>query len=171
MGYQQRVQKNIEVFEDTRQWYTADPALQRAVQHSIAGTVLYAPGALRVPQAALDRFAASAAVTVTGARTLQAAGRWRGARVAVLNFASATNPGGGVERGSSAQEESLCRCSTLYPCLYTPELWQGYYQFHRRRADTRYTDACIYTPDVLVIKTDDEPPPACPPVPGRRWTL
>ena len=162
MGYQQRVQKNIEVFEDTRQWYTADPALQRAVQRSTAGTVLYAPGALRVPQAALDRFAASAAVTVTGARTLQAAGRWRGARVAVLNFASATNPGGGVERGSSAQEESLCRCSTLYPCLCTPELWQGYYQFPRRRADARYTAPCIYTPDVLVIKTDDENPARLP---------
>ena len=78
MGDQQRVQKNIEVFEDTRQWYTADPALQRAVQHSIAGTVLYAPGALRVPQAALDRFAACAAVTVTGRRPGAGAGRgWR----------------------------------------------------------------------------------------------
>ena len=35
MGYQQRVQKNIEVFEDTRQWYTADPraAARRAALH------------------------------------------------------------------------------------------------------------------------------------------
>ena len=79
-------------------------------------------------------------------------------RVAVLNFASATNPGGGVTKGSSAQEESLCRLSTLYPCLNTPELKKSYYDFHRQRHDALYTDACIYTPDILVIKTDDDAP-------------
>ena len=80
----------------------------------------------------------------------------------MLNFASAKNPGGGVTRGSSAQEEALCRCSTLYPCLLGDELWQKYYKMHRDRHDVTYTDACIYTPDVLVIKTDTDAPERLP---------
>lgn len=35
-------------------------------------------------------------------------------RLAILNFASAKNPGGGFLRGSQAQEECLARASTLY---------------------------------------------------------
>jgi len=38
-------------------------------------------------------------------------------RVAILNMASNTEPGGGFKRGAWTQEESLCRRTTLYPAL------------------------------------------------------
>lgn len=38
-------------------------------------------------------------------------------RIAMLNMACFSTPGGGVTRGSSAQEEALCRASNLYPSL------------------------------------------------------
>jgi uncharacterized protein (TIGR02452 family) len=72
-------------------------------------------------------------------------------RVAVLNMASATNAGGGVANGANAQEECLCRESTLYPCLKTDLLWRDYYSFHRKRNDAAYTDAVIFTPEVIVL--------------------
>ena len=162
MAYIDRRQRNIEIFEDTRGWYTRDAKLKQAVQHSRQGTQFYVPGELALPAEKLARFAGEARVLVSRERTLQAAGKYAGQRVAVLNFASATNPGGGVTRGSSPQEEALCRCSTLYPCLLGDELWQKYYKMHRDRHDVTYTDACIYTPDVLVIKTDTDAPERLP---------
>lgn len=72
----------------------------------------------------------------------------------VLNFASATNPGGGVVHGSSAQEEAIGRCSTLYPCLNTKEMWNKFYMPHRNADNPLYNDDCIFTPAMKVFKSD-----------------
>lgn len=158
MAYIDKRQRNVDIFEDTRSWYSQDDRLKHSVQVSRKGTQYYAPGELTVPTEKLSRLTDRAHIFVSQDRTLQAASKYVGQKVAVLNFASATNPGGGVTRGSSAQEEALCRCSTLYPCLLGDDLWNKYYKMHRDRHDVTYTDACIYTPEVLIIKTDTDIP-------------
>lgn len=95
-----------------------------------------------------------ARIIVSSKRTFEAAFGYKGMKTAVLNFASAVSPGGGVTKGSSAQEESLCRISTLYPCLKTRYMWNNFYLTHRNEGDRRNNDDTIYTPGVIVFKTD-----------------
>ena len=146
--------KNAEIFRDTERRYTSDPTLMQAIQQSTNSQIFIAESEnVIVPS---DYKTEKAKVVVSGKRSLEAAKVYakQGKKVCVLNFASATNPGGGVVNGSSAQEESICRCTTLYPCLNTDKMWNAFYKPHRKAANPLYNNDCIYTPDVCVFKSD-----------------
>ena len=79
----------------------------------------------------------------------------KGLNPAVLNMASFHTPGGGVERGSAAQEESIFRRTDIFRSLY---------QFHSvgenyniKQLEERYPlemhFGAIYTPNVMVFKS------------------
>lgn len=155
----ERWERLIEIFEDTKHFYARNTRLAEAAQEAMAATKLYEADDYSGEPAAKG---AGCRIDVTRHKTFEAAmlihaehPEWK---IAVLNFASATNPGGGVENGSSAQEESLCRCSTLYPTLDQEWLWQKYYLKNRKAHDNLHTDACIYSPGVIICKTDDAYP-------------
>ena len=146
--------KNAEIFRDTERRYTSDSTLMSAVQQSTSNQVFIAETEnVVVPS---DYKVEKAKVIVRGKRSLEAAEVYakQGKKVCVLNFASATNPGGGVVNGSSAQEECICRCTTLYPCLNTDKMWNAFYKPHRKAANPLYNNDCIYTPEVCVFKSD-----------------
>ena len=109
-----------------------------------------------------------ARIIVSSKRTLEAAASYAyaGKKVCVLNFASATNPGGGVIKGSSAQEEAICRCSTLYPNLKEQHAWEKFYAPYRRDHDPLHNDDCIYTPGIVVFKSDTDYPKL---MPEEKW--
>ncbi|GAA4780371.1 TIGR02452 family protein [Lysobacter hankyongensis] len=71
--------------------------------------------------------------------------------VAVLNFASAKNPGGGFLGGSQAQEESLARSSALYASLSRCD---AFYAKHRASSSLLYSDAMILSPACPVFRDD-----------------
>lgn len=146
--------KNAQIFSDTEKQYKTEPTLMAMVNASIQAQCFIAESAkVAIPVAQAQK---KAQVVVSGKRSLEAAEPYakQGKKVCVLNFASASNPGGGVVNGSSAQEECICRCTTLYPCLNTSAMWDAFYMPHRKANDPLYNNDCIYTPDVGVFKSD-----------------
>lgn len=69
--------------------------------------------------------------------------------IAVLNFASAKNPGGGFINGAMAQEESLAASSCLYK---TQTAHEDYYKSNRACNTMMYTNHAIYSPDVVFFR-------------------
>lgn len=152
--------ENVEVFEDTQRLYSTNTVLKEAVQSANQKQQLYQEG-VEVEGNIVQRDK-PARIVVSKKRTLEAASAYVGKKVCILNFASATNPGGGVVKGSSAQEEAICRCSTLYPNLNEPKMWNGFYRPHRQELNPLHNDDCIYTPGVIAFKSDTDYPQMLP---------
>ena len=145
--------KRIEIFEDTTKLFKSNNQLKNDIEFSKKNTKLYKEDFdYNLPENPNK----NCKISVINSRTFKASEGLD--NVVVLNFASATNPGGGVKTGSNAQEECLCRCSTLYPCLTSGNLLNDYYKYHRDRKDTFYTDRIIYSKDITVFKEDIREP-------------
>lgn len=158
--------KRIEIFEDTYHFYQQNPFLRQAVQESLAKQ-FFVPANQVLVNDNQTRYSQDALIVLSDKRTFQAAMQYSDKKVAVLNFASATNPGGGVVGGSNAQEECLCRTSTLYANLTDQGMMRAFYQAHRHklqigRMDFTYNDDLIYTPDVVIFKSDTAFPTTLP---------
>ena len=129
------------------------------IENSTQQTRLYAPD--WTPQLLGEpRF--TTRIEVTNETTFSAARRLfdEGKNAASLNFASATNVGGGWLNGARAQEEYLCRNSVLAQCIGAQREFYEYHQTHRA---PRYSDMMLYSPAVAVIR--DEFDQLCAPWP------
>ena len=154
--------RNIEVFQDTERYCKTNEKLMAAIASSNEQQYIVGESE-EVKIESGHRFSEPAKVIVSKKRSLEAAGGYKGENVCVHNFASATNPGGGVTHGSSAQEEEICRCSTLYFNITEPEIVKGFHNRHRQmlkedKMDVTYNDDCIFTPGVVVFKSDTDIP-------------
>ena len=74
--------------------------------------------------------------------------------VLVLNLANPVNPGGGVRHGAKAQEEDLCRKSSLLLSLESRNA-SSYYKYNRSLHTYMGSDAVIIHPQVEIIKDEN----------------
>ena len=140
----------IEVFRDTQIQINENPKLSEETRKVQAGTMLY-----------LDQFQAidakikceTSEISVVADTTFHCAQGLvsLGKKTAVLNFANAYQPGGGVKNGEPAQEEALCRCSNLYEALTIPYIIRHYYKWNQKNTGDMGSDRIIYTSDVTVF--------------------
>lgn len=73
-------------------------------------------------------------------------------KILVLNMASATQPGGRVREGAAAQEEELCRRTSLLLSLESTDA-KRYYDYNNAQKSRMGTDSVIISPRVEVIKS------------------
>lgn len=129
--------------------------VQPALKEAVEKTRLYTPEqastvfeSLNPKRSQLPTIEVTAETTQNAARRLVESESV--ADLVMLNFASARNAGGGFINGAKAQEEDLCRCSGLYPCLISQP---GYYDANRKNESALYTDHLIYSPNVPWFRT------------------
>lgn len=145
---------NFEVMTDTKMQYESNPELIVAVKSSIERQYMV------TQEENIDQPVANDSNTqyiCSGKRSFEAAQAYRGKKTAVLNFANNRDIGGNPYY-ANAQEESLCRCSTLLPCLEA--MTDPFYERHKRLLKSKEmgymgNDDLIYTPDVVVFKMDE----------------
>jgi len=152
---------NYEVMTDTKKQYESNPELIEAVRSSIQRQYIVAH------EENIDQPIVNESKTIyvcSGKRSFEAAKSYKGKKTAVLNYANNRSIGGNPFY-ANAQEEALCRCSTLYPCLEA--MREPFYNKHKRKIrngemDYMGNDDLIYTPDVVVFKTDERTEPIVP---------
>ena len=156
----------IEVFNDTMEMCKS-PQIEKRVKHTMGHTYIcnYDNNFILNGNclSKSNMYEKPAVIKVTNRDTLSAAKEYYkiagvmddSGLVGILNFASSTNPGGGVTKGSTAQEECLCRCTTLYPALNQKRCFDMYYNVNRKNNTNLGSDTIIYSEDVLVLKDKD----------------
>ncbi|PPR03286.1 hypothetical protein CVT26_008120 [Gymnopilus dilepis] len=153
-------------------YHGVDQELQPRMREAIKGTKFYPPDSPASFWATTKLDSSStpspAHISVLNVSTLDAARllynaykndpKDHGAVTGVLNFASATKPGGGFKNGAEAQEESIARSSTLYPTLISDEGLK-FYKLHKaesaQNSAAYYSHAILYSPKVTVFRDDD----------------
>lgn len=154
-------EENIDVFQDTLRIFQENECLIKATKVAQENQQVI-PETEILDDTRTTLYDNPATVIVSKKRSFEAASAYKDQKVCVHNFASASNPGGGVKNGANAQEECLCRCSNLYLCLKMPKLWDDFYLPHRTARNPLHNDDIIYTPGVRIIKSDTATPKLLP---------
>jgi len=143
-----------EIYHETENLCKTEPFLKEAIASTLERQqIILETDELSVPGSEKTE---KSVVLVIDKKTMQAAMDHENGKVAVLNFASFTKPGGGVNYGKNAQEECISRISTLMQCISVKKCMDNFYLPHREMKYPLHNDDIIYSPDIVVIREDND---------------
>lgn len=90
-------------------------------------------------------------IKVENADSFQAARKYE--NPFVMNFANAHKPGGGFLMGANAQEESLCKCSTLYSSIAS-DTAKEMYRYNNTHLSNVESDYMLLSPNVYIFRNE-----------------
>ncbi len=131
--------------------------IKKSGYYECADVEVYSPEHLQDIENDVDEFfeqsfcgTEGASFYIVNADSFEAAGGLD--RALVMNFANAHTPGGGFLTGARAQEESLCRCSTLYKSISSHKAKEmyNYNNTHKSPCDSDYM---LISPSVYVYRS------------------
>lgn len=117
-----------------------DPAAVEVISPEAGAALLEAP----LPEAG-----APCTITVTTDDSISAALKLR--HPLVMNFANAHHAGGGFMLGANAQEEAICRCSTLFASI-TSQAAREMYGYNNTHLSAVESDYMLFSPEVTVFR-------------------
>lgn len=121
--------------------------LSKEIELSVQGTKIYGPGPVENCRHRLQLDGNIITLVPQDSVSCLFMEKMEG-RVAVLNFASYKNPGGGYLSGMISQEEALCHESTLYQVISS--FINEYYSWNRANLNRGlYTNRALYSPNIV----------------------
>ncbi len=125
------------------------PEASESMRHETAGDVPRRLERCKFSVSGKDSFAAARELTESWEYRRDA----KASRVLILNFANSVHPGGRVQFGARAQEEDLCRKSTLYASLTSTDA-EPYYAGHAKHYSPLASHAILLSPNVAIFRGD-----------------
>lgn len=156
MGYEEKRENRILIFEDMIRFCEREQRLVKAIRNSREHTVIYENPVPEVwkPAECREDFCTVDIWNLPALEAVQELYRiFPDSRAGLLNLVSPMKHSGGIMRGIPEQGQYLDCCTTLYPCLNMPPLSKELF-LDDEKGLPPYGNVYIYTPGVVQIKAD-----------------